>query len=496
MAVPAGPTEKRYTGNGVTTIFTIPFLLLSASDLNVFLDGVEISSGFTVTGAGNPTSTVTFTVAPADQSAILLQLDVPFERLNDYQENGDFLSSTVNRDFDRIWQALKQLLRVSGRALTLGFFDVDGAGAYRAKQNRISDLGDPVSAQDATNKRYVDTADTSVRAEIVVAVSAEASARASADANLQAQLTGNVPLEASAFSPISWHVQTLLNSVVIPDYVNAWSYGPTLTIAPGQTITIGFGSAWTIAAGGEFVSSSTFNTYKTATNNRLTNLETNYLPIATFNDYVVSAQAQINTVRPLNGLSVSLFGDSITAYGLWIDAMLAVTGMNVVHNAAIAGAPWSMVMDQITSATVSGAQVINIWCGINDYFYSVPLGTIADANVSGANTFYKHVWQALDRALTLAPQAKLFVMSPMKSSYTTVGGFTYPAPNLVGVTLDQYRKAMEIMADRMGASFIDMFAKSHMTTYNNSIYTSDTIHPNSAGGAVCGKSAGILLNAG
>ena len=156
MAVPAGPTEKRYTGNGVTKIFTIPFLLLAASDLDVFVNGIEVVSGFTVTGVGNPTSTITFAVAPANLSDILLNLNVPFERLNDYQENGDFLSSTVNRDFDRIWQALKQLLRFSTRALTLGFFDVDGSGWYRAKGNGIRNLQDPVEDQDATTKRYME----------------------------------------------------------------------------------------------------------------------------------------------------------------------------------------------------------------------------------------------------------------------------------------------------------------------------------------------------
>lgn len=154
MAVPAGPTEKRYTGNGVTTIFPIPFLLIAASDLDVFIDGVEILSGFTITGAGNPTSTITFSVPPANLSSMLLTLNVPFERLNDYQENGDFLASTVNRDFDRIWQALKQLLRGSVRALTLGTFDVDGAGWYRAKGNGIRDLKDPELDQDAVTKRW------------------------------------------------------------------------------------------------------------------------------------------------------------------------------------------------------------------------------------------------------------------------------------------------------------------------------------------------------
>ncbi|MFJ4086146.1 hypothetical protein [Pseudomonas psychrophila] len=156
MAVPEGPTDKRYIGNGVTKTFTIPFLLLAATDLDVFIDGIEVISGFTVTSVGYPTSTLTFAVAPADQAEIYLQLDVPFERLNDYQENGDFLSSTVNRDFDRIWQALKQLLRWAGRSLRLGYFDVDGRGWYRANGNGIRDLHDPVNSQDAVTKKYAD----------------------------------------------------------------------------------------------------------------------------------------------------------------------------------------------------------------------------------------------------------------------------------------------------------------------------------------------------
>lgn len=155
MAVPAGPTEIRYVGNGVTTVFAVPFLVIQAADLAVYVDGVLLSSGYTQSGVGNPTSTVTFTLPPASLAQILFQLDVPFQRLNDYQENGDFLASTVNRDFDRIWQALKQLLRLSGRALTLGQFDVDGQGWYRAKQNGIRDLADPVDLQDAVNKRWV-----------------------------------------------------------------------------------------------------------------------------------------------------------------------------------------------------------------------------------------------------------------------------------------------------------------------------------------------------
>lgn len=80
-------------------------------------------------------------------------------------------------------------------------------------------------------------------------LTAEIAARTSADINLQAQISGGAPLEASAFSPISWHDQSIDNSVVIPDNKNAWSFGPTMTISPGQTVTVGTGSFWTIANG-------------------------------------------------------------------------------------------------------------------------------------------------------------------------------------------------------------------------------------------------------
>ena len=148
MAVQPGPTEKRYAANGVSLIYTVPFLVIEAGDLQVLLNGTLITSGFTHVGVGLPISYIEFTLPPTGD--LLLQLNVPFQRLNDYQENGDFLSSTVNRDFDRIWQALKQLLRTTTRSPVLGINDIDGAGFYRAKGNGLINLasagGDPTAA--------------------------------------------------------------------------------------------------------------------------------------------------------------------------------------------------------------------------------------------------------------------------------------------------------------------------------------------------------------
>jgi len=71
----------------------------------------------------------------------------------------------------------------------------------------------------------------------------------SAITNVQAQISGGAPLEASAFSPVSWHDQEVTNSISIPENKNAWSFGPVMSISSGQSVTISSGSFWTIANG-------------------------------------------------------------------------------------------------------------------------------------------------------------------------------------------------------------------------------------------------------
>lgn len=501
MTVSSLIDREYFTGDGVNKNFPFKFLFFDDGDIYVYLidpagDARLLSQDteYSVTGVKDPAGgTVVTSTAPTAGYQVLIERIVAETQPTSFRNQGAFLPAIHEYAFDRLTMLIQQALWTGRRSLQLS----PNGTVWDFKGLRGVNAGNPILPADVANKRYVDAGDNQVRAEFAAADAAEASARAAADANLQAQLTGNVPLEASAFSEISWHGQVVNNSVVIPDNKNAWSFGPTMALAPGQIVTIGQNSFWTIAESGTFVSATEFGAFRDTTNARLDNVEDNYLPTATFTSFQSTTQDKLNRAQlmPLYGLNACLFGDSITAYGLYLAAMVQQTGLNIIQNSAVAGAPMSTVANQINAVTVTGAQVINIWAGINDYFYSVPLGTIADANSGGANTFYKHCWQVLNNALSFAPLAKVFFISPMKSTYNP-GTYTYPAPNTAGVTLDQYRKAMEIMADRMGASFIDMFAKSHLTTYNNSAYTSDSIHPNEVGGAVVGKSLGILLNAG
>ncbi|MGO2200515.1 hypothetical protein [Pseudomonas helleri] len=134
MAVQPGPTFKRYAANGAATVYTIPFLLLDPANLQVTLNGVAVTSGFTLAGLGNASSSCTFAVAPAGD--LLFQQVMQFQRLTDYQMNGDFLSQTVNGDYDRLWLAIKQLNRDDGRALAVSPLEPEGIPALPVKALR------------------------------------------------------------------------------------------------------------------------------------------------------------------------------------------------------------------------------------------------------------------------------------------------------------------------------------------------------------------------
>lgn len=157
MTVPQQPTRTTHVGNGVTALFAYDFLCLATRDLQVIVNGVEVaSSQYTVSNIGQASGgDVTFITPPANLAQIVIQLDVVLDRQTDYQTNGDLFARSINLDFDRIWLAIQQAFGYLNRVPRLGDADVDGQGAYLARQNRIKDLADPIDAQDATNRQWV-----------------------------------------------------------------------------------------------------------------------------------------------------------------------------------------------------------------------------------------------------------------------------------------------------------------------------------------------------
>lgn len=118
MPIPLQTPIVEHVGNGVTTVFAYPFAILDATDLKVRLGGVDVTTGFTVSGVGNRGGgTVTFSVAPGSGVRVLLRREVSLERDTDYQYAGDLREEVLDSDFDRVWMALQDQLVIASRTL-------------------------------------------------------------------------------------------------------------------------------------------------------------------------------------------------------------------------------------------------------------------------------------------------------------------------------------------------------------------------------------------
>lgn len=93
-------------------MFAFDYLILSASDIAVYADDVEVdAANVVVAGVGDENGgTVTITPIPTAGVVIVLQRETELRRDTDYQTLGDFRAIVVNPDFDRLWLALQELL--------------------------------------------------------------------------------------------------------------------------------------------------------------------------------------------------------------------------------------------------------------------------------------------------------------------------------------------------------------------------------------------------
>ncbi len=254
MTVSTTINHEEYTGNGVTTVFPYRFRIFQDSNLVVVTSdptgnlttltlGTDYSvSGVNMVSGGN----VTLSTPLADGFTLTIDRELEAVQETDFRNQGKFYAETHEDALDYLTMLFQQAFTYAGLALRKPAFL---AKYYDALTNRISNLGNPVNPQDAVTKSYADSATEGTRSYTDQKVADEAEARAAGDAALQAQISGIEPLPASAFSPISWHPQIIPSSVDIPANVNAWSFGPQMTIAAGQRVQVGEGSFWTIAEG-------------------------------------------------------------------------------------------------------------------------------------------------------------------------------------------------------------------------------------------------------
>lgn len=112
--------------------------------------------------------------------------------------------------------------------------------------------------------------------------------------------------------------------------------------------------------------------------------------------------------------------------------------------------------------------IVMIGLGTNDYKYDVPLGKPGS---KAGNTFYGAYKYIVYKLKQQYPKAKIVLMTPMEREEG------WNAPNDIGYTLDQYRRAVIRIAAGNGALVYDA-RKENLVNENNVMRrTADGLHP-------------------
>ncbi|MDP5239935.1 phage tail fiber protein [Uliginosibacterium sp. 31-16] len=149
MTMSVQSTVTTHTANGASKAFAFNFKVVSANDLFVYFNGIQQTSGFTVSGYGYSSGgNVTFTVAPPDGTVVRLQRRVALDRTTDYINGGPLDAEVMDADFDRTIMMLQDLNTISFKEVSDGTFDVGN--------RRMKNVADPVEAHDAITKGYHD----------------------------------------------------------------------------------------------------------------------------------------------------------------------------------------------------------------------------------------------------------------------------------------------------------------------------------------------------
>jgi hypothetical protein len=99
----------QYATDGVQTAFTYPFPIFDTGDLEIRLNGLQVFTGFGITGAGlSEGGQVVFDHAPAAGGRLTLLRHLKLARTTDFQQNGVLRARILNDELDYQVAALQE----------------------------------------------------------------------------------------------------------------------------------------------------------------------------------------------------------------------------------------------------------------------------------------------------------------------------------------------------------------------------------------------------
>ena len=140
----------RYTGNGSTSSYAVPFSYRAQADVTITIDGVA-TTAFTWDGAG---TNITFTSPPADTSSIEIRRTTSqAARLVDYADGSVLKENDLDTDSEQGFFMSQEAIDDANDRIKLDNADFQ----WDAQSKRIKNVADPTANTDAVNKQYIST---------------------------------------------------------------------------------------------------------------------------------------------------------------------------------------------------------------------------------------------------------------------------------------------------------------------------------------------------
>jgi hypothetical protein len=140
----------RYTGNGTTTTYAIPFSYRSTDDLSATVAGASVTA-YTLDAAG---TNLTFTTAPANGAAIEIRRTTSQStKLVDYVSGSVLTESDLDTDSDQAFYMSQEAIDKAGDVISLDNVDFN----WDVQNKRLKNVANPVDNTDAVNKQFIST---------------------------------------------------------------------------------------------------------------------------------------------------------------------------------------------------------------------------------------------------------------------------------------------------------------------------------------------------
>ena len=146
-------TSITYTADGSQTNFSIPFDYLRPSFVHVAVNDVEVSEGFTVSNR-----MVMFDSAPAKDTTVHIYRSTPTTRLVSWADAS--ILKAIDMTIAEV-QQLHILEESSDWSKTNSIVLDEESGAWQGRKCRMSNIADPVDAQDVVTKHYLENTEDS-----------------------------------------------------------------------------------------------------------------------------------------------------------------------------------------------------------------------------------------------------------------------------------------------------------------------------------------------